>query len=356
MSDPDETLDDSSGVGASDTGAPDASATSSSGVGLRAIRDDLPAGVLPERYRVIAPIGRGGMGVVVIADDHELGRTVAVKIARPGVELDGRRRRRFLAEARATAQLEHPSIVPVYDVIHGEGGALAFTMRYVEGRSLAQVIAALRVRDPKTTAELTTTELLITFLKVCDAVGYAHDRGVLHRDLKPENVMLGRFGEVFVMDWGLASARAARSARPVTLGADERDKVLTMPGTIVGTPGYVSPEQVRGDVATTASEIFSLGAMLYELMTCERAIAGDLPAAILANTIVQPIVPPRERAPDRGISETLEAIAMRALAAEPADRFASVLELRRAIAREIDEAHREAIPPSPSVGPPGERR
>lgn len=290
-----------------------------------------------ERYVLDRTLGRGGMGVVTLAIDQRLGRPVAIKSARAGTARDEKRRRRFLAEARATAQLEHPSIVPVHDLTETEGGELAFTMRFVDGRSLAETIHSLRTRESGTEPALSTTELLLAFLKICDAMAYAHDRGVLHRDLKPQNVMLGRFGEVFVMDWGLAGAHEVSDASArVTFTPEPRETALTVPGTIVGSPGYVAPELVRGAPASVTSDVFALGAMLYELLALERAIPGDLPAAILANTVVRPIEPLRSHAAARGISAGIEAIVMRALASEPAERFESVLALRRAIADELE--------------------
>jgi serine/threonine protein kinase len=299
---------------------------------------EAPPRGLPSRYRIERIVGRGGMGVVTLAIDERLGRPVAIKSARAGTSRDERKRRRFLAEARATAQLAHPSIVPVHDLVETDEGELAFSMSFVEGRSLSEAIEELR---RGTEPVLSRTELLLAFTKICDAIAYAHDRGVLHRDLKPQNVMLGRFGEVLVMDWGLAGARETdATSSPVTFASEPRETAITTPGTIVGSPGYVAPELVRGAPASVASDVFALGAILYEMLALVRAIPGDLPAAILANTVVHPITSPRERAPSRDIGPGLEAIVMRALAPEPSHRFESVLALRAAIAEELELSSR----------------
>ncbi len=306
------------------------------------------------RYLELAELGRGGMGVVMLAHDRELGRDVAIKYHRSN---DERASIRFIEEARATAQLEHPSIVPVYDLIHGEAGAY-FTMRSVSGRSLRTAIDQLRANDPAATEELSQAALLLVFLKICDAVAYAHSRGVLHRDLKPENVMLGRFGEVFVMDWGLARVDGAAAPsleagsidsggasvsgeRPVSSMRESGGK-FTLVGAILGTPGYMAPEQVRGDPSAlgVCSDVFALGALLYEMLSLEPAIGGVHVHARLVATLLDPIVSPSTRAPSRGISSELDAVCVRALAWEPRDRFEGVPALAEAIRRALEGAER----------------
>ncbi|MCS6797635.1 MAG: bifunctional serine/threonine-protein kinase/formylglycine-generating enzyme family protein, partial [Myxococcota bacterium] len=305
-----------------------------------------------DRYRVLREIGRGGMGRVVLVEDVRLGRAVALKTLLDDRD-QARTRRRFLEEARATAQLEHPSIVPVYDLGETTGGRPYFTMRALDGRLLSDVLVALRAGDREAQRRWDQAELLLAFLKVCDAVGYAHARGVLHRDLKPDNVMLGTYGEVFVLDWGLArvatsdtpvgqtDASDGRRVRSVREDAADGD-VLTMAGAIVGTPGYMAPEQVRGGAPVDVrADVFALGAILYEILTLERAIEGDSIPQRLMNTMMGRIVPPRERAPDRAISAALEAIVLRALDRDPDGRWSSVPELRAAVANEL-EGSREA--------------
>jgi serine/threonine-protein kinase len=302
-----------------------------------------PAIELAERYRHLADIGLGGMGRVVLCEDERLGRVVAVKTL-----IDDRsekQRARFLEEARSTAQLEHPSIVPVYD-LDPSARTPYFSMRFVEGRSLAHVLAQLRAREPEVEREFGRAELVLVFLKVCDAVSYAHSRGVLHRDLKPENVMIGKFGEVFVMDWGLArvgDADPEEGPRVSSIRDSGSGVKLTQAGAILGTPGYMSPEQARGDrdAVDERSDVFALGVMLYEMLSLEAVFSGDSTLQLLTSTIVCEIVPPRMRAPSRAIGSSLDEIVMRALERDPAKRWPSVRAFRDAVASDL-EASEEA--------------
>ncbi len=299
------------------------------------------------RYRVLSEIGRGGMGRVLVAEDDWLGRRVALK-ARIDDTASERSKLRFREEARATAQLEHPNIVPVYNLDADEDGRPRFSMRLVEGTSLGEVIESLGRGEREARDRWGPAELLLVFTKICDAVAYAHSRGVLHRDLKPDNVMLGRFGEVFVMDWGLARVGETgiedeQSGERRVSSVRDSGAELTMAGSIVGTPGYMAPEQARGALSEldARSDVWALGAILYELLTLERAIQGEHLGAILLATAAADVVPPRVRSPRRGVSEGLEAVVMRALAAKPAERYQSVGELREAVAQEL-EGSREA--------------
>lgn len=302
-------------------------------------------GIAESRYAFVREVGAGGMGRVILAEDRDLGRRVALKTLRG--EPDDRGRLRFREEARATAQLEHPSIVPLYDAGLEDAADPYFTMRFVEGRSLSQVIAALSGNDAQTERDFGRAELLLVFLKICDAVAYAHSRGVLHRDLKPDNVMLGQFGEVFVMDWGLARVhdQIETPVDPKTIrSVRESTQKLTQIGSILGTPGYMSPEQARGarDRIDERSDVFALGAILYELLTLEPAIVGESMIMLVANTITADIVPPRRRAPDRGISAGLETIVMTALARHAEDRGASVRAMRDAVSVELEHSQEAA--------------
>ncbi len=236
------------------------------------------------RYRILRELGSGGMGVVLEAWDPELRRTVAIKVLHAHVLDEQDAVERFLAEARVTSQLEHPGIVPVHDVGRTDDGRLYFAMKHITGRSLRDVLRALRSGDPETARVWTRERLLEAFTRVCEAVAYAHDRGVLHRDLKPDNVMLGSFGEVLVLDWGVARVRAAAGEAPDGRGAMLVETPLTMDGLTVGTPGYMSPEQAMGreDLGPPA-DVFSLGAVLFELLCGSRAfLAPNLPALLLA--------------------------------------------------------------------------
>jgi serine/threonine protein kinase/formylglycine-generating enzyme required for sulfatase activity len=294
------------------------------------------------RFRVLGEIGRGGMGRVLSAQDPELQRSVALKVVLDPGEVSAERLARFVAEAQITAQLEHPNIVPVHDVGVTAQGEIYFVMKRVIGRSLRQVLDALRSGDGETVERWTRARLLFAITQVCQALAYAHSRGVIHRDLKPDNVMLGRFGEVLVMDWGVARVlgRRDRSARPLAL--NEVITGRTQDGAAVGTPGYMSPEQARGelDAVDRRSDVWSLGAMIYEVLTLHRAFEGNTPMAVMFAAATSAPTDPRVRAPGARIPEEIAEICMRAMATEPDDRFASAAELADAVEDFLEGAKR----------------
>jgi serine/threonine protein kinase/Leucine-rich repeat (LRR) protein len=308
-----------------------------------------------ERYIVDAEIGRGGMGVVLRAVDCDIRREVAIKyLLDPN---DGRKRMRFTDEAQITGQLEHPNIVPIHELSIDANKRLFFSMKIVHGRSLAQVIEALR-KEPKTTEkEYSLARLLGVFVGVCNAVAYAHSRGVVHRDLKPSNIMLGNFGEVYVMDWGLAKVRgstadaaeAEAAPQPNLSGSSRSSKVdtsrepeadFTRDGAVLGTPVYMSPEQAAGNVAAIdqRSDVYALGAILYETLTLLPPVETqgghiDVIMRVMAGEIVPPAQRSSQRAKAGNVPKELAAIAMKALARQPQDRYPSVEALRSDIER-----------------------
>lgn len=323
-----------------------------------------------EKYVVDAEIGRGGMGSVLRVVDRDLHRDVAMKVLLH--DQGDRDRRRFIEEAQITGQLEHPNIVPVHDIGVDGNGSLFFTMKLVRGRSLADVLDLVRKNDPSVVT-FTRFRLLRIFIQVCNAVAFAHNRGVVHRDLKPGNVMLGDFGEVLVADWGLArvlpperrsAARtAAMAAGPVPAAAvdvpgptpptgpleDLEDRLATVvqsfrsgketvQGTVEGTPVYMPPEQARGDLEQVdeRSDIYSLGAILYEILTTSPPVWGRTVDEVLDNVVNHRITPPGARSPDRDVPIDLSAITLKALSAERQHRYQTAVGLRQDI-----EAHLE---------------
>ena len=301
------------------------------------------ASALPDlsgtRYRLIERVGSGGMGTVYAAEDSVLGRRVALKILDlPDVR--GQLSSRLLREAHILARLEHPGIVPVHDAGTLADGRVFYAMKFVEGERLDALA--------KRTDSL--PDRLRIFQRICEAVAFAHARDILHRDLKPENIMVGSFGEVLVMDWGVAKilreGSGAQEAQPPGAVPTPQGKtapdvpVKTEHGTVLGTPGYMAPEQARGEIESLdeRADVFSLGAILEFLITGGKA--GDLPESRSSpakderSIAKQPMV--KLPGVKRPAPKALDAIARRAMAKQPAERYASASEMEQDVARYLD--------------------
>lgn len=275
------------------------------------------------KYDVVTEIGRGGMGLILRVFDRSVKREVAMKVMLAGAESNSTLR--FIEEGRITGNLEHPNIVPIHDVGVDASGRNYFTMKLVKGRSLAEILEDCASNiDPKRVTK--QTELLRIFLNVCHAMSFAHSKSIIHRDLKPANVMVGDFGEVLVMDWGLAKdLNAVRPNDPTDIfGAG-----WTMEGMALGTPAYMPPEQAKGDLSHIdhRSDIYSLGAMLYEILTLKPPVEGADVVSVMGNVVEGQIKAPELRAPNRKIPKELSAVAMKALALNPPDRYQNVEQL-----------------------------
>jgi len=280
-----------------------------------------------DRYERNRVLGTGGMGEVVLVRDRRIGREIAVKTVRVDIASPAARRA-FLAEARMQAQLEHPAIIPVYDIGIDEAGREFFTMRAIAGITLSKVLSLLRSGDRETSQEYTTLKLLDVFRRLCLVVEYAHQKGVIHRDLKPANVMLGEYGEIYVLDWGLAQKHGD-------------PKESTDPGSpVLGTPGYIAPEQTfTGSQVDGRADVYALGAILFEILSLQRLHVGRDSNEILKSTRRKHSVTAQQRAPERDIPPELDAACARATAFAPAQRQPTVTALRE----EIDlflEGHR----------------
>lgn len=301
-----------------------------------------------QRYQISDEVGKGGMGLVMKAHDELLHRQVAMKILKDlkrGSEL------RFVEEARLTGQLDHPNIVPVHDFGRDNEGRPFFTMKLIKGMSLREVIEEdLQSEHPRP-----LRRYLNIFVKMLEAMTFAHSHNIIHRDLKPENIMLGEFGEVYVMDWGVAKLLGQAepeldddSGRDANVGAnlgskrgsgsgsgvqslrqDTDSPQWTIAGSICGTLNYMPPEQADGDLdrIDTRADIYALGCILYEMLTLKKAFSHEDSSVLVSRIFSNTYEDPQLAAPDRNIPPELSAVVSKAIQAQPEDRYASVRDL-----------------------------
>lgn len=295
------------------------------------------------KYLVIHRVGSGGMGTVYLAQDVDLGRKVAVKVMNVA-DSTGALASRMMREARIVALLEHPSIVPIHDVGTLEDGRVFYAMKLVQGKRLDEFAGGAS----------SISDLLRIFQKVCEAVAFAHVRGVIHRDLKPENIMVGPFGEVLLMDWGVA--KVLSDAREETTTADvnddaaqlltieDSDLIATLPlagggqpgdtsgGTVIGTLAYMAPEQAMGktDLLDHLSDVYALGAILYFLLT--RRVPFEAAGSAEATRAG----PPRPRQVNQKIPRAIEAVCLKAMSERREDRYASAEDISADVIRFLD--------------------
>jgi serine/threonine-protein kinase len=312
-----------------------------------------------QRFRIVRPHARGGLGAVYIAIDGELHREVALKQIVEERADDPSSRDRFVVEAEITGALEHPGVVPVYGMGKDPQGRPYYAMRFIHGDSLDDAIVrfhadeSLQASPGRRSLEL--RKLLRRFLDVCNAIDYAHSRGVLHRDLKPGNVIVGKHGETLVVDWGLAKAQGRDDVPRSSSGPGESPILLsalsrsteTVAGSTIGTPAFMSPEQARGDLESLgpATDVYSLGATLYCLLTGKLPFSGSNLEAVLRDVEAGRFPPPRAR--DARIDKPLEAVCVKAMALEPESRYpgarALADDVERWIADEPVSAHRDSL-------------
>ena len=376
--------------------------------GLLGIEVDRYARQLGERYEIGEVVAEGGMGVIRAAADRNIGRCVAIKAVRADRRLSREKLLRFLREAQVTGRLEHPGIVPVHEIGVDDERRPYYAMKLVEGTTLAEILDAIAVGNTTVSAEYSLNHLLTIFMRACEAVAFAHSKGVIHRDLKPANVMVGGYGEVLVMDWGLAKVLhtvegggwkaeeqnvvgrstprsdpdpesppggASHISSPTSGGCsldtpsvrhDADTPELTMDGQIMGTPAFMAPEQAHGDVDAIdeRTDIYALGAILYNILTLRPPVEGRSTEEVLTKVRRGEIEPPTTsgqagaepsrqtprpealghaasqaaraypHCPGGRIPAALSAVAMRALALDPADRYQNAQELQREV-----EAH-----------------
>ena len=324
---------------------------------LRISNDDPAAQDIPEvmrpregsKYRYIRTLGRGGMKVVLEVHDNDTMRNVAMALlpdisTRSQFELG-----QFLREARLTAGLEHPNIVPVHDIGMDSSGSPYFTMKLLRGRTLAVVLKKLAENDPEYIQLYKFDNLMRIYMRICNAIAFAHSKGVLHLDLKPENVQIGDYGEVLVLDWGLARKISPNQ----TAGAKKigtKTRVMKRLGNaesqsqVNGTPGYMAPEQIRGakNSCSPQTDIYSLGAILYAMITFQNPLKNGKVEKMLQDTLAGNIQRPSQRVTEREIPFGIEAVVLKAMSLNPEDRYPSVKALRDEVMNFIDGYATEA--------------
>ncbi len=311
-----------------------------------------------QRFRIIRFHDQGGLGNVYVAEDTELGREVALKELKKETADDPESRNRFVAEAEITGGLEHPGIVPVYALGRYDDGRPFYAMRFIRGENLESKIRAYHTSDwrnqgGESAKNMELRRLLNCFVDVCQAVHYAHQRGVLHRDIKPGNIMIGRYGETLVVDWGLAKPLGQRpiagqvgmSCEETLLPTSNSTPSATRLGSAMGTPKFMSPEQARGEHQQlgVTTDIFSLGATLYYLLTNHGPY--DEQPDVLAAARQGRITRPRHRTAE--VAPALESICLMAMAPQPTERYESA----QALADDVEQflgdepviAHRESL-------------
>ncbi len=296
---------------------------------------DIEAGIPPyvsnefAKYSRPRHLARGGKADVRVYKDTNLGRNVVVKMLRPDFREDQQELRRLLREARITAQLQHPGTVPVYEIGQDDKGNFYFTMKKVAGETLFEIIRNLAKKNAEYEERYSLDRLLNVFTQISDTLGYAHARGVIHRDVKPENMLIGRFGEAMLLDWGVAKVWGMPNEGDV-------DDILSRGGT----PLYMSPEQVLGHrLIDERTDIFSMGVVLYEILALREPFRGRDVRATFGRIVSDDPIAPSKISPDRFIPPQLEEICLKALEKEPGDRYQSI----RAMASDIYDFRNNAL-------------
>lgn len=288
------------------------------------------------KYDDFMPLTEGGTAQLQTCLDKNLHRTVVYKTLHAHLQDSELETARFLREARVTAMIPHPGTVPVYELGRDRSGVLFFTMKKLEGMDLRSILMSISAKDRTVIEQYPLARLVDVLIQSSQTVSYAHKVGVIHRDLKPANILVGAFGEVTVLDWGLAKVRGEKPISEAVYEAVEKEAAgkkavsleLTQPGKRYGTPLYMSPEQARGDDhLDERTDVYNLGSILFEMLTAKNLVWGNDVEEVLAQVLERPTPIPREIAPDREIPPELEAICLKALEKDPADRYASVNDL-----------------------------
>jgi serine/threonine protein kinase len=278
------------------------------------------------RYRDFQPLTQGGEALLRTCLDENLGRTVVMKTLLPQFQNLETYQKRFLREARVTAQIPHPCTIPVYELSRDAEGNAYFTMKRLRGRDLSEILDRIAEGDPEFTSRYPLQTIINALLHCAQCLAFAHNQGVVHRDMKPANIMIGDYGEIMVMDWGLAKVSTMQDNDEVDQllrsGQQNIPGRLTNRGDVQGTPFYMSPEQAveTGDV-DERSDIFNMGIILFEVLTSESYISGRNFREIRRRLQEDPVRSPRSTAPKKQIPPELDAICVKALQKNPADRY-----------------------------------
>lgn len=284
------------------------------------------------RYRDFQPLTQGGEAVLRTCLDENLGRTVVMKTLQPQYQNLETYQKRFLREARVTAQIPHPCTIPVYELSRDAEGNAYFTMKRLHGRDLSEILDRIAEGNAEVIARYPLPTIINALLHCAQCLAFAHNHGVIHRDMKPANIMIGDYGEIMVMDWGLAKVSSMKDDDEVDQllrsGQQSIPGRLTCRGDVQGTPFYMSPEQAveTGDV-DERSDIFNMGIILFEVLTNETYISGRNFREIRRRLQEDPVRSPRRVAPKKNIPPELDAICLKALQKSPADRYQKMSDL-----------------------------
>ncbi len=285
------------------------------------------------KYRIQGKIVTGGMGAIYRVMDEDLQRTSAMKVILPELKNDLATLKHFIREAKLTAFLEHPNIIPVHEIGLLPETGIYFTMKLARGESLKNIIQKIKKGYPQYVLKYNLQKLLNIFRKVCDAVAFAHSRRIIHHDIKPHNIMVGKFGEVLLMDWGLSHyiGDPEKEYDPLIKKMLKNFQFLSVPEkqTIKGSPAFMSPEQVKGDpgLLSERTDIFLLGATLYHIFTLSPPYEGKDIYEVLHKAQARNLVSPDKKNPTRKIPEELSRIIQKAMSFHPKDRYSNVEEL-----------------------------
>jgi serine/threonine-protein kinase len=281
------------------------------------------------KYDDFRPLSEGGTATIQTCLDKNLNRRVVYKTLHPHLCNDETETARFVREARVTAMIPHPGTVPLYELGRDRAGHVYFTMKKLEGRDLRSILADINFRNHRTQELYPVERLADILISAAQTVAYAHAQGVIHRDLKPANLLIGEFGEVTVLDWGLAKIKGEPTPAEALPPQGEAGIALelTQPGRRFGTPLYMSPEQARGGNTDERTDVYALGIVLFEILTGQPLVFGNELDDVLQQILERPTPQPRQVAPKRDIPHELEAICLRCLAKDPAERYPAVADL-----------------------------